>query len=51
MRAWAAHTLEVPEQFIEPLQLVRYTDDQHMGLLDSCTGPVKVAEHHVIELC
>jgi len=31
VRAWAAHTLEVPEQFIEPLQLVRYTDDQHMG--------------------
>lgn len=35
VRAWAAHTLEVPEQFIEPLQLVRYTDDQHMGLLNA----------------
>lgn len=34
VRAWAAHTLDVPESFIEPLQLVRYTDGQQMGLLD-----------------
>ena len=31
VRAWAAHTLDVPESFIEPLQLVRYTEGQHLG--------------------
>jgi hypothetical protein len=34
VRSWAAHILDVPENFIEPLQLVRYTDGQHIGLLD-----------------
>ena len=34
VRSWAAHVLDVPENFIEPLQLVRYTDGQHIGLLD-----------------
>ena len=33
VRSWAAHTLDVPENFIEPLQLVRYTDGQQIGLL------------------
>lgn len=31
VRSWAAHILDVPENFIEPLQLVRYTDGQHIG--------------------
>lgn len=39
VRAWAAHTLDVPESFIEPLQLVRYTDGQQMGPLDVLNKP------------
>ncbi|CAE7215070.1 Ank2 [Symbiodinium natans] len=31
VREWAARTLQVPEDFIEPLQLVRYTPGQKFG--------------------
>jgi len=31
VREWAARTLQVPEDFIEPLQLVRYTEGQKFG--------------------
>ena len=35
VREWAARTLQVPEDFIEPLQLVRYTPGQKFGILDA----------------
>ncbi|CAK9079321.1 Prolyl 4-hydroxylase 2 (AtP4H-2) (AtP4H2) [Durusdinium trenchii] len=31
VRSWAAQTLDVPESFIAPLQLVRYTEGQQIG--------------------
>ena len=33
VREWAARTLQVPEDFIEPLQLERYTPGQKFGTL------------------
>ncbi|CAJ1354872.1 unnamed protein product [Effrenium voratum] len=37
VRAWASHTLGVPENFIEPLQLVRYAEGQKYGAhMDWC---------------